>query len=162
MQCAEAVRLLSKRRDDELASDQQASLEQHLSGCAECRLVAAAWEFHAVWQKGFEPVVPVGFAARVVRRVQQKLPSSVWPLLENLAARFFPAVAAAVAVLGIALVATIQRDLRRDADWYSYEALTAESQRAELVAYLQQEGTFEGLAPIPESNLSQPEENREK
>lgn len=160
MKCSDVEASLFRRRDGDLKAGESHQLDAHLLLCADCRLAARALDFHTAWQRSLEPEVPIGFAQRVMRRIQESPALPFWAFFENLAARFLPATVAVVTILAIGLVGVIQRDLRRDAEWHSYEVLAAVPQRQEVVSRLEQ-GTFD-LDPDSESSSQAPGRNGEK
>ena len=159
MHCNETEQLIWRKRDGELDAAERVRLEEHLAQCAACRAAAEVLDFHVVWQRRMEPQIPLGFAERVARHTAEDLPSPFWAVFESLAARFVPVAIAAVLLLGIGLVTLIQRDLRQQAEWSSYETLTAAPDR-EAMAVQIQSGTFAGFSS--ENNTNGSGGNREK
>lgn len=70
MICKESLRLIPGYLDGELSEAQSAPLRQHLIDCPACRKAASGEKAFKRWFEPEAPAVevPVGFAARVVRR----------------------------------------------------------------------------------------------
>ncbi len=70
MICKESLRLIPGYLDGELSEAQSAPLRQHLIDCPTCRKAASGEKAFKRWFEPEAPAVevPVGFAARVVRR----------------------------------------------------------------------------------------------